>query len=85
MVKGLIVGALAFAGAFALERLIAGMHSDFSRYDNMRKMSGEQPLGKELLSAVGSLVTGSVQKNGLTEFANSLTNDVVRYAKMRGM
>jgi hypothetical protein len=85
MVRGIIVGAIAFAAAFAAERVVAGMASDFARYDRMRKMSGEERIAKEVLSTIGSLVTGSVQKSGLTSFVTSLTNDVVRYAKMRGM
>jgi len=85
MVRGIIVGALAFAAAFGIERVLAGMKSDIARYDAMRKMSGEEPLAKELLATMGSLVTGSVQKSGVTSFVTSLTNDVVRYAKMKGM
>lgn len=85
MVRGIIVGAIAFAAAFAAERVVAGMAEDFARYDRMRKMSGEEPIAKEVLSALGSLVTGSVQKSGLTSFVTSLTSDAVRYAKMRGM
>jgi hypothetical protein len=85
MLRGIIVGALAFAAAFGIERVLAGMKSDIARYDAMRKMSGEEPLAKELLATMGSLVTGSVQKSGVTSFVTSLTNDVVRYAKMKGM
>ena len=85
MVRGLIVGAIAFAAAFAAERVLAGMASDLARYDRMRKMSGEEPVAKEVLSTIGSLITGSMQKNGFTSFVTSLTNDAVRYAKIRGM
>lgn len=85
MVRGLIVGALAFAAAFAAERVVAGMREDLVRYDKLRTMSGEKPLAAELLSTVGSLITGSVQKNAVTSFVNSLTQDAVRYAKLRGM
>ena len=85
MVKGLIIGALAFAAAFAAERVVAGMKDDLARYDRLRKMSGEKPLAAELLSTVGSLLTGSVQKNAVTSFVNSLSQDAVRYAKIRGM
>jgi hypothetical protein len=85
MVRGIVVGAIAFAAAFAAERAIEGMKRDFDRYDAMRKMSGEEPLGKELLSMLGSLVTGSVQKNGLTTLVSTLTKDAVRYAKLQGM
>ncbi|HEX3370551.1 MAG TPA: hypothetical protein VIX83_04225 [Candidatus Cybelea sp.] len=85
MVRGIIVGALAFAAAFAVERVLAGMKEDLARYDAMRKMSGEEPLAKELLATIGSLVTGSVQKSAVTSFVTSLSNDAVRYAKMKGM
>ena len=85
MVRGLIAGALAFAAAFAVERVLAGMKEDLARYDAMRRMSGEEPLAKELLATIGSLVTGSVQKSALTSFVTSLSNDAVRYAKMKGM
>ncbi|HEY1882345.1 MAG TPA: hypothetical protein VGG51_04820 [Candidatus Cybelea sp.] len=85
MVRGIIVGALAFAAAFAVERVLAGMKEDLARYDAIRKMSGEEPLAKELLATIGSLVTGSVQKSAVTSFVTSLSNDAVRYAKMKGM
>jgi hypothetical protein len=85
MVRGVIVGALAFAAAFAAERVFVGMKDDLARYDNLRKMSGQEPLAKELLSTLGSLFTGSVQKSGVTSFVTSLTNDIVRYGKMRSM
>jgi hypothetical protein len=52
----------------------------------MRAMSGQKPILKELLS----LVTGAVGDNleggsGPTGLVAGLTNDVVRYARMRGM
>ena len=85
MVRGVILGTVAFAAAFALERLIAGMKGDLTRYDAMRKMSGDKPLAQELLSSIGSLITGPVQKSGVTSFVTTLTSDAVRYAKMKGM
>ncbi len=85
MVRGIIVGALAFAVAFAAERVIAGMQKDIDRYDAMRKMSGEEPLPKEVLATVGSLFSGSMDKSAVSSLIDSLTNDAVRYAKMRGM
>jgi hypothetical protein len=85
MVRGLIVGALAFAAAFAAERAFASMKEDLARYDAMRKRSGQEPLAKELFSTLASLLTGSVQKSGVTSFVTSVSNDLVRYAKMRSM
>jgi hypothetical protein len=42
-------------------------------------------LAKELLSILGSMVAGTVQKNSVSEFVAEMTNDVVRYAKLRDM
>ncbi len=85
MVRGLVVGVVAFAAAFAAERFLVSVGKDLIRYDSIRKMSGQEPLAKEVLTTLASVVTGSVQKNGLTTFIGDVTNDVVRYAKMRGM
>ncbi len=85
MVKGLVAGALGFAAAFAIARVVAVSKADFERYDAMRKMSGQEPLVKELLSILGSMVAGTVQKNSVSEFIAEMTNDVVRYAKLRDM
>jgi hypothetical protein len=84
MVRGLVVGAIAFGGAFAAERLFTSLAKDIERYENMRKMSGQESLSKQLLSTVGSLL-GSSLEGGQNGFIASLTNDVVRYAKMKGM
>ena len=43
MDRGLIVGAIAFAAAFGLERLYASMGPDIARYEKMRAMSGQPP------------------------------------------
>jgi hypothetical protein len=85
MLRGVIVGAIAFAVAFAAERVYEGMKGDLARYNALRKMSGEEPLGSELLSLVTSLLTGSTQKDGVGSFISEMTEDVVRYAKIRGM
>ncbi|HEX4012493.1 MAG TPA: hypothetical protein VHX17_01245 [Candidatus Cybelea sp.] len=85
MLRGVILGALAFGAAFAAERLFAGMKRDLDRYNKMREMSNEEPLFKELLSTAASLLSGSVRKSGVNSFVDSLSEDAVRYAKMRGM
>jgi hypothetical protein len=85
MLRGLVLGALAFGGAFAAERLFASMGKDIARYDAMRKMSDQEPLAKELLTTVGSVIGNAVQKNGATGFVTEITNDVMRYARMKAM
>ena len=50
-------------------------------------MSGEPPLGRQLLSSLGGAIGqfGVNEREQATGFASSLIADVVRYAKMRGM
>lgn len=87
MDRGLIVGALAFAVAFAGERLFAGLAKDIARYEAMRKMSGQPPIAKELLALAGSFVGehGGAAANGTIGLVGSLTSDIMRYAKMKAM
>ena len=85
--RGLLIGALAFAAAMAAERLFSSMAGDLARYDRMRKMSGEGSLVKELLGTIGGFVGERTreQKDAAAGIVGMLTNDVVRYAKLRGM
>ncbi len=81
MNRGLIFGAIAFAAAFAAERLFTSMTPDIARYNRMRAMSGQEPLLKELVSFVQSAL-GSASVSGVV---TDITNDAVRYARMKGM
>jgi hypothetical protein len=83
MDRGLIAGALGFFAAFALERAFASVTKDIARYDAIRKMSDQQPLLREIVAAV----TGAVSSNASRPAGviAALTNDAVRYAKMRSM
>jgi hypothetical protein len=86
MYKGLILGGLAFGAAFGLERVIAGLGADMKRYDKLRAMSGQGPFLKELLSMAGSAIGDVAGSNGSGGgLLAGLTDDVVRYAKMKGM
>jgi hypothetical protein len=86
MYKGLILGGLAFGAAFGLERVIAGLGADMKRYDKLRAMSGQGPFLKELLSKAGSAIGDVAGSNGSGGgLLAGLTDDVVRYAKMKGM
>jgi hypothetical protein len=86
MDRGLIVGAIAFAAAFGLERLYASMGPDIARYEKMRAMSGQKPILKELFSYVtGALGESGSAQDGAKGLIAGLTSDVVRYARMRGM
>jgi hypothetical protein len=61
MVRGIILGGLAFVAVFAAERQFESMKKDIDRYNSMRAMSGDVSLfkqalnsGLELLSSFGS-------------------------------
>jgi ABC-type sulfate transport system substrate-binding protein len=85
MDRGLIVGAVAFAAAFGLERLYVSLGPDIARYESLRKMSGQKPILKELMSAVTGAMGDGVSTDGAKGIVAGLTADVVRYARMRGM
>jgi hypothetical protein len=85
MNRTLIVASLGFVAAFGAERLFAGLGKDIARYDRMRAMSNEPPMLKELLATVGGVLGSATRHNGVTGFIADMTNDVVRYAKMKGM
>jgi hypothetical protein len=86
MDRGLIVGALGFAAGFGAERLISSLGKDLKHYDTMRKMSGQGPFFKEILGTLGSLAGERASGiDGAGGLLSGLTNDVVRYARMKGM
>ena len=85
MNRSLIVASLGFIAAFGAERLFASLGPDIARYNRMREMSGQPPMLKEILSSLGTLVGGAARSNGAGGFIAEMTNDVVRYAKMKGM
>ena len=86
MYRGLILGGLAFGAALGLERVISSLGADMARYDKLRAMSGQGPFLKELLSKAGSAIGEGVGSNGTGGgLLAGLTDDVVRYAKMKGM
>ncbi len=81
MNRGLIFGIAGFFAAFAAERVFTGLGADIARYNRMREMSGQAPLHKELFALGGSLIGSS----GASGIISEITNDVIRYAKMKGM
>lgn len=87
MDRGLIVGIAAFGVAIAAERLFASLAPDIARYEKMREMSGQPPLAKEVLGAIGSFFgeRGALAAGGAGGLLGSLTSDVMRYAKMKAM
>jgi hypothetical protein len=86
MDRGLIVGAIAFAAAFAAERLYASMEPDLKRYEAMREMSGQPPILKELWSTIfGSAIAEHEATRKAGGILADLTKDALRYARIRSM
>ncbi len=61
MVRGLVLGTLAFGAAFAAERRFGAIGKDVARYNTIREMSGDPPLFRQLLS----MATRAASKSSL--------------------
>jgi hypothetical protein len=87
MIRGLILGSLAFAAVFAAERQYDAMGNDVQRYDALRAMSGDPPFYRQLLASLGEMVADFAGRRAgdAGDLFTSLTSDVVRYATMRNM
>ncbi len=87
MVRGLILGALAFGAVFAAERQYAALGKDVNRYDAMRAMSGDSTFVSQIVKTLTAMIAdfGARTQGETSDFVASLTRDVVRYAMMRDM
>jgi hypothetical protein len=87
MLRGLVLGAIAFGAVFALERQFVSLGSDLKRYDAMRAMSGDGPFLRELLKSATAVISeyGASRQGEARDLFASLTHDIVRYAAMRSM
>jgi hypothetical protein len=86
MVRGLVLGSLAFAATFALERQFGSLTSDLARYDRMRAMSGDPPFWREQLDVLlGKLTTYAKTNPKTAGVVDGLKSDVLRYLRMRSM
>jgi hypothetical protein len=91
MSKGFIFGAAAFALVYTLEAEWNKLQRDIGQVDWMRSMSDEIPLVREQVSRLtglaGWLLTSqSPAVAGVTRgLAQSLREDLVRYAKLDAM
>ncbi len=85
MNRTLIVASFGFVAAFVAERLFTVLSKDIERYDRMRAMSNQPPMMKEVLATLGGLLGGAFKQNGVSGLIAELTEDVVRYARMKGM
>jgi hypothetical protein len=87
MVRGLILGALAFGGVFLAERQFAEIAKDIKRYDSMRAMSGDPPLLRQALKSATDMISsfGASRQDEAQSLIASFTQDIVRYATIRSM
>jgi hypothetical protein len=87
MVRGIILGGLAFVAVFAVERQFEHLNKDIERYNSMREMSGDVSLQKQALNAGLDLLSsfGSSRRGEAMNFLASIQNDIMRYARIASM
>ena len=87
MYRGLILGGLAFAAVFTAERQFDALGSDVKRYNAMRAMSGDPPLGRQAFDLLATYIKSlaKTQRPAITELTGSVQNDLLRYLRMRAM
>jgi hypothetical protein len=87
MVRGLILGALAFGVTFVATKQFAAVSSDIERYNRIRAMSDDLPLFKQGLTMLrGALESfGNSKGEGAKGLIDSLQHDIVRYARISTM
>jgi hypothetical protein len=87
MVRGIILGGLAFVAVFAAERQFEHLNKDIERYNKMREMSGDVSLQKQALNAGIDLLSsfGSSRRGEAMNFLSSIQNDIMRYARIASM
>lgn len=87
MIRGFVLGGLAFGAVFIAERQFVSIGSDLKRYDAMRTMSGDPPFLRQLVKYATTMISnyGASRQGEARDLFASLTRDVVRYAAMRSM
>jgi len=87
MLRGLMLGGIAFAAAYLAERQFESVRKDLTRYDRLRAMSDEGPLYKQLFRQGAGAISdfGTARQSDAKGLLASLTGDIVRYAQLRGM
>jgi hypothetical protein len=87
MVRGIILGGLAFVAVFAAERQYELLSKDIERYDKMREMSGDVSLFKQAINSGLELLSsfGSSRRGEALDFLASMQQDVMRYARISSM
>ncbi len=87
MVRGLVLGALAFAAVFVVDRQYVALGPDIKRYNAMREMSGDLPVLREIGKTVYGMIAdfGASRQGEARDLFATFTHDLVRYAAMRSM
>jgi hypothetical protein len=87
MVRGIVLGGLAFVAVFAAERQFELLNKDIKRYNSMREMSGDVSLGKQAINAGLELLSslGSSRRGEALDFLAAIQNDIMRYARISSM
>lgn len=87
MMRGLVLGGVAFGVVYLLERQFEKLAGDIARYDRMRAMSGDPPFLREGINQAVAMITsfGAARSEKAIGMLSGLQDDVVRYARIKGM
>jgi hypothetical protein len=87
MLRGLLLGGLAFAAVFTAERQFSSVEGDIRRYNAMRAMSGDPPLSRQLLGLLGTQLKAlqKAKRPAVMEFVSALQSDIIRYMRISTM
>ncbi len=87
MVRGLILGSLAFAGVYLASKQLHILQKDIAKYDQMSTMSGSPTLAQKaitsLLNVFGQPLVSRERQT--RDFIENVVGDVIRYARIKGM
>jgi hypothetical protein len=87
MVRGLILGGIAFAAVFAGAQQLDIVRKDMDRYNQLALMSGSPTLAQKLFTTVLNMLGqfGSDREKQAKDFVENMIGDVIRYARIKGM
>jgi hypothetical protein len=87
MLRGVILGGLAFATVLVAERQFESIESDIKRYNAMREMSGDPPVSAQILAFVRERLSILLKKYRpeLLGIVDAFASDAARYMRISTM
>lgn len=85
MKRNALRGGAAVVAVIFVARLLANAASDLARYNRMRAMSDDPPLGFGTLRVPRRPTNASAHQTGAIAFLASLPSDLMRYLRLSSM